>query len=151
MQKATAMVAAVTIVAMVSTIETNRFGIQFCTPTWALPDPTWPIPDPTWALPDLSLGSSRSQPGLFQSSAEIWSTPADTWSKIMNWKHVAGKRTSKQANRLAHTQARLHLHFGSYSREGGYRVNNMCSTRFVCDQAKCFLVVLLMPVFNSFS
>ena len=80
-KKATAMVAAVTIVAMVSTIETNRFGVQICTPTWALPDPTWPIPDPTWALPDLSLGSSRSQPGLLRSSAEIWKTPAKTWSR----------------------------------------------------------------------
>ena len=34
---------------------------------------------------------------------------------------IAGKRTSKQANRLAHTQARLHLNLGSYSREGIYQ------------------------------
>ena len=63
---------------------TNRFGVQICTPTWALPDPTWPIPDPTWALPDLSLGSSRSQPGLFQSSAEIWKSPGGIW-KSPGW------------------------------------------------------------------
>ena len=108
---------------------------------WPIPDPTWALPDLSLGSSRSQPGLLRSSAEIWKTPAKTWSRnqikqppckpasqpakpnqpnpaqPRQPTATTCHHASIAGKRTSKQANRLAHTQARLHLHLGSYFRE----------------------------------